>query len=86
MLDKKDLEKINTIVKNAFTDFYESIFVPYIERNENEHKQIVDKLNEHKQIINKLEDKVDGIGEYIKDHQTRIRRVEVKVDSLSKSF
>ena len=55
MLDKNDLKKIEQIaenatkrvIKGAFSEFYEVIFAPYVERNEKEHKQIIDILKRH---------------------------------------
>lgn len=73
MLDKKDLHEIEQLfdrkLKDAFSDFFDSFFAPFVKRNEGEHKQ----------ILHKLEGKIDEIGEHIKDHQKRIIRLETIV-------
>lgn len=70
MLTKKDIKQIEEIVqksiKNAFSEFYETIFEPYVNRNEKEHAEIRKEIREG----------IVGIGEYIKDHEKRIKKLE----------
>ncbi|MBI4084271.1 MAG: hypothetical protein HY431_00005, partial [Candidatus Levybacteria bacterium] len=53
-------------IKNAFADFYESIFLPQAERNDKEHQEIKSEIRSMK----------EDIGEYIKDHDKRITKLE----------
>ena len=77
MLTKKDLtqvgdlveKKINKSIKAAFQDFYDSIFEPYINKNEGEHEEMIKE-------IKLLRKDTDGIRDYVKDHDKRIENLE----------
>lgn len=66
MLTKNDLKQIEGIIKTAFTDFYDGIFEPYVERNEKEHKEIIIELRESRAEL----------VEHIKDREKRITKLE----------
>lgn len=53
-------------IKDGFSDFYESIFLPQAERNDKEHQEIKSEIRSMK----------EDIGEYIKDHEKRITKLE----------
>lgn len=79
MLTKKDLKeteehlekrlgaKIEKVIKDAFSDFYDNIFAPYVERNEKDHDEIKKEMRKGREELN----------EYIKDHENRVRKLEV---------
>ncbi len=73
MLTKKDLGQIQNIIdrsiKNAFQDFYDSIFEPYINKNEGEHEEMIKE-------IKLLRKDTDEIKNYVKDHDKRIENLE----------
>jgi hypothetical protein len=73
MLTKQDLQQVEEIVqrniKSAFQEFIESIFEPYVARNENHHEQIV------KEITAIKKDTVEIKGQ-LRNHQNRIERLE----------
>ncbi len=77
MLTKKDLtqvgdlveKKINKSIKAAFQDFYDSIFEPYINKNEGEHEEMIKE-------IKLLRKDTDEIRDYVKDHDKRIENLE----------
>jgi len=73
MLTKGDLKHIEDIVqkniKAGFRDFFESIFEPYVNRNEDEHEEIRKEMRGMKR-------EVTEIKEFIKDHEHRIEKVE----------
>jgi len=53
-------------IKDGFSDFYESIFLPQAEQNDKEHQEIKSEIRSMK----------EDIGEYIKDHEKRITKLE----------
>ena len=73
MLTKKDLGQIQNIIdrsiKNAFQDFYDSIFELYINKNEGEHEEMIKE-------IKLLRKDTDEIKNYVKDHDKRIENLE----------
>jgi urate oxidase len=98
MLTKKDLNQIEEItqrvvqksISEAFLDFYDHIFGPFVEkteerfeRNDRQHKEIVAEFHkndiQHNEITTELRninDKIEEVKEYIKDHEKRIKNLE----------
>lgn len=66
MLTKKDIKDIKDMMVNTLGEFFESILVPYFDR---EHR---DNQREHVE----LGDKIDLINEHLKDHKKRISKLE----------
>lgn len=66
MLTKKDIKDIKNMMVDTLGEFFESILVPYFDR---EHK---DNQREHAG----LGDKIDLINEHLKDHKKRISKLE----------
>jgi len=62
-------KKINKSIKAAFQDFYDSIFEPYINKNEGEHEEMIKE-------IKLLRKDTDEIRDYVKDHDKRIENLE----------
>ncbi|MEK7558968.1 MAG: hypothetical protein AAB521_01540 [Patescibacteria group bacterium] len=64
--------RVPKIVKDAFQEFYESIFAPYVNKNEKEHAEIV---SEVKTVTKRM----DSIEDYVKDHDKRIEVLETAI-------
>lgn len=65
-LEKRLSKKIDEAVKSGFADFYESIFLPSLERNEKDHEEIKQEMRDMR----------EDLSEYIKDHEKRITKIE----------
>ncbi len=80
MLTKKDLEQIDVLlqkrIKGAFQDFFEHIFEPYVNKNENEHSQMIQEIRVVKKDISGLKEDMGEVKEFIKDHEKRIIHLE----------
>lgn len=83
MLTKTDLQNIDKLIQkrvksaisDGFAEFYEKIFQPFMERNDQEHEEMAkNNMKEHEKTR-------EEIGEYIKDHEKRIRKTEVIIGS-----
>lgn len=85
MLTKKDLDQINEAiqkgVKAGFEEFYTTIFEPYVNRNEQQHEQIVEEMITMKKGIAGLQEDMNEVKEHMKDHDTRINKLEQTVSS-----
>ena len=62
MLTNKDLEQIDRIVKDPFTDFIDHLFIPHLDQSHKEHQEILSKI--------------DTIHEHLSDHEKRISKLE----------
>ena len=71
MLDKKDLHEVNSLMQKNLEDFYEKFLVPYFDHNEKEHKLTRGSVKEQ----------VEELKEYVKDHEKRIRKLEIITQS-----
>ena len=61
--------RVPKIIKSAFQDFFETIFAPYVEKNEQVHKEMIGE-------IKSLRKDTDEIKNYVKDHDSRIEALE----------
>ena len=99
MLDKKDFSTIESLIqknlKNALTEFFETLILPYFEKNEKDHEEMRKTLDSHDaeldRIFRKLEKneddheeifhRLDRIEKHVTSHEKRIRSVETIVSS-----
>lgn len=76
MLDKKDLKAMEEVfdarfdvkIKNALTEFFETLLLPYFDRNEDDHKEIKQILNKHEVLL--------------KEHGKLLERHDLSLDKL----
>lgn len=74
-LDKRITEsesRFRKAIKDAFSDFYDNIFEPFVERNQKVHVEL-------KETIEKVGQDVYEMKDYIKDHENRIRKIEKNI-------
>lgn len=82
-------------IKEGFSQFYDSIFLPFTERNEKDHAEMLGRLDEndkdHERIFRSLERnreehdemfvKLDSIEKKLGNHEKRIKKLEVAISS-----
>lgn len=91
MLDKKDLQafgkmlddrlgltekKFDEKLKDGFIQFWETLVLPYFDRNEKHHQEIKEKIESMDKTMERMGDNLYEIKDYIKDHEKRIRTLE----------
>lgn len=70
MLAKADKKEIGEIVTDKLGEFLENVLGPYLDREYIEVKKDIAQIRED------VNERVDGLNEYIKDHEKRIRKLE----------
>lgn len=94
MLTKDDLRAIERIIdtklKSALQDFFETLILPYFEHNESDHKEMMRRFDEndkeHDRIFRMLEknqdehdemfQRFDRIESHVKNNEKRVKRLE----------
>ncbi|MBI2613764.1 MAG: hypothetical protein HYW62_03250 [Candidatus Levybacteria bacterium] len=87
MLDKKDLKAIEKIfdirfnvnIKGALTEFFDTLILPYFERNEKDHAEIRATLKSHDKNFDTQDKDLDSIQRKLEknedDHEEMLRRL-----------
>jgi septal ring factor EnvC (AmiA/AmiB activator) len=87
MLTKKDVELLEVVIQKAvkagFDDFYDNIFLPHddrneehMERSEKQHHKIASEIRVIKKEVYSIKADTEEIKEHVKDHDKRIRKIE----------
>ena len=59
---------VNSAIINAHSELIEKVLIPYFDQLHQDNRNLEDKLQE----------RIDLIGEHLKDHEKRITKLEVK--------
>lgn len=82
MLTKKDIKAIQSIVTNSLSELYETLLLPYLEDNEQDHKEIKEHLQKHDRDITIVQEELDSIHKKLGKNQTQHSEMLDKLDAL----
>ncbi|EKD65703.1 MAG: hypothetical protein ACD_50C00011G0005 [uncultured bacterium] len=84
MLDKKDFSTIESLIqkniKSALTEFFETLILPYFERNEKDHEEFRKILRKHDERFDSQDRELDSIQRKLEknedDHDEMFQRLD----------
>lgn len=80
MLDKKDLKDIKRLIQDSLTEFFETLILPYFERNEDDHKEIKQILDKHGAMLNEHGIALKSHGELLEKHDVSLDKIYRKLE------